>query len=144
MEPIENNVITVLAIVNAPVNKVWKLWTTPEHITEWNNANDDWHTTRAENDLRVGGKFLSRMEAIDGSMGFDFVGIYDVIQTNELIQYSLEDGRVVKVEFKDNGNETEVIETFDAENENSLELQRMGWQAILDNFKKYAETSSFL
>ena len=144
MEPIENNVITVLAIVNAPVNKVWKLWTTPEHITEWNNANDDWHTTRAENDLRVGGKFLSRMEAIDGSMGFDFVGIYDVIQTNELIQYSLEDGRVVKVEFKDNGNETEVIETFDAENENSLELQRMGWQAILDNFKKYAETSSSL
>lgn len=135
----EKNAITVRAMINAPVDKVWMCWTTPAHIIKWNHANEDWHTTRAENDLREGGKFMSRMEAKDGSMGFDFEGIYDAVIPNELIQYSLADGRVVKVQFKNKGSETELIETFDPENINSHELQQMGWQAILDNFKKYAE-----
>jgi uncharacterized protein YndB with AHSA1/START domain len=137
----QKNTITVNAIINVPVEKAWQYWTTPDHIIKWNNANDEWHTPHAENDLRVGGKFLARMEAKDGSMGFDFEGIYDAVKPHELIQYSLADGRVVKVEFKSNGSYTEIIETFDPENMNSHELQRMGWQAILDNFKKYTEAS---
>lgn len=132
-------VITVENTVNAPVKKVWKLWTTPEHITKWNNASDDWHTPFAENDLRAGGKFLARMEARDGSFGFDFEGIYDEVKTNELIAYTLGDGRKVKITFSPSGAETKVVETFDAENTHSIEMQRGGWQAILDNFKKYAE-----
>ena len=131
--------ITVATTVNAPVAKVWEFWTNPKHITNWNNASDDWHTPRAENDLRVGGKFLSRMEAKDGSMGFDFNGVYDEMKTNELIVYTMEDGRKVKINFEDLGNETNITETFEAENENSVELQRGGWQSILDNFKKYTE-----
>ena len=131
--------ITVATTVNAPVVKVWEFWTNPKHITNWNNASDDWHTPRAENDLRVGGKFLSRMEAKDGSMGFDFNGVYDEVKTNELIAYTMEDGRKVKINFEDLGNETNITETFEAENENPVELQRGGWQSILDNFKKYTE-----
>ena len=131
--------ITVATTVNAPVAKVWEFWTNPKHITNWNNASDDWHTPRAENDLRVGGKFLSRMEAKDGSMGFDFNGVYDEMKTNELIVYTMEDGRKVKINFEDLGNETNITETFEAENENPVELQRGGWQSILDNFKKYTE-----
>lgn len=131
--------ITVATTVNAPVAKVWEFWTNPKHITNWNNASDDWHTPRAENDLRVGGKFLSRMEAKDGSMGFDFNGVYDEVKTNELIAYTMEDGRKVKINFEDLGNETNITETFEAENENPVELQRGGWQSILDNFKKYTE-----
>ena len=131
--------ITVATTVNAPVAKVWEFWTNPKHITNWNNASDDWHTPRAENDLRVGGKFLSRMEAKDGSMGFDFNGVYDEVKTNELIAYTMEDGRKVKINLEDLGNETNITETFEAENENPVELQRGGWQSILDNFKKYTE-----
>ncbi len=141
MDTNQKNAITVKAIINVPVERAWLYWTTPEHIIKWNNANDDWHTTQAENDLRTGGKFLARMEAKDGSMGFDFEGIYDAVKTNELIQYHLTDGRLVNVEFKSHGKDTEIIETFDAEHENSLELQRMGWQAILDNFKRYVEVN---
>ena len=134
--------ITVSTTINATIDTVWKRWTTPDDITKWNNASDDWHTTKAENDLRVGGKFLSRMEAKDGSMGFDFIGVYDEIITNELISYKLEDERKVKVIFKSNGKETQIIETFEAETINSIELQKSGWQNILDNFKKYVEKSN--
>jgi uncharacterized protein YndB with AHSA1/START domain len=135
-----NNVkITVKTSVNAPVEKVWEYWTEPKHITQWNNASDDWHTPVAENDLSVGGKFLTRMEAKDGSFGFDFGGIYDEVKLNEVISYTMGDGRKVTITFKSQGNETEVIETFDAETTNPIEMQQAGWQAILDNFKKYAE-----
>ncbi|MEH6907294.1 SRPBCC family protein [Neobacillus drentensis] len=135
-----NNVkVTVKATVNAPVEKIWEYWTEPKHITKWNNASDDWHTPIAENDLTVGGKFLTRMEAKDGSFGFDFGGIYDEVKLNELISYTMGDGRKVTITFKANGNETEVIETFDAETSNPVEMQQAGWQAILDNFKKYVE-----
>ena len=131
--------ITVEAIVKAPIQKIWKCWTLPEHITKWNNASDDWHTPYAENDLRVGGKFLTRMEAKDGSFGFDFNGIYDKIIANELIEYKIEGGRKVSIAFTNNGDETTITETFEAEDINPIEMQRGGWQAILDNFKKYTE-----
>lgn len=131
--------ITVEAAVKAPVEKVWKLWSGPEHITKWCNASPDWHAPRAENDLRTGGKFTTRMEAKDGSFGFDWGGTYDEVKTHELIAYTMGDGRKVKITFTPNGNETKIVETFDAETQNSIEMQRGGWQAILDNFKKYAE-----
>jgi uncharacterized protein YndB with AHSA1/START domain len=141
METINNTKVTVETTVSAPVQKVWKLWSEPEHITKWNSASEDWHTPRAENDLRTGGKFSSRMEAKDGSFGFDFGGMYNNVVTNELIEYTMEDNRTVSVRFTANGNETTVTETFDAENQNPVEMQRMGWQAILDNFKKYVEAN---
>ena len=133
--------ITVEAVINAGVEKVWEYWTKPEHITQWNNASPDWHTPHATNDLEVGGKFLSRMEAKDGSFGFDFWGVYDEVKANELITYTLGDERKVSIYFNSNGNTTKVTETFEAENENSVELQQGGWQAILDNFKKYVEAN---
>lgn len=139
METSNKTIITVEATVNAPIEKVWKFWTSPEHITKWNNASDDWHTPYAESDLRVGGKFSSRMEAKDGSFGFDFWGVYDIVITNERIEYTLGDDRKVKIVFTDKGNATQVIESFEAENENSIEMQKGGWQAILDNFRKYTE-----
>lgn len=132
--------ITIEATINAPVTTVWKKWTTPEDITRWNNASDDWHTPHAENDLRIGGKFLSRMEAKDGSYGFDFWGIYDAIKTNELIEYTMGDGRKAKVTFSSVNDKTKIITIFEAETENSIELQKGGWQAILNNFKKYTES----
>ncbi|WHY64918.1 SRPBCC family protein [Neobacillus sp. SuZ13] len=131
--------ITVQTTVHAPVEKVWEYWTEPKHITQWNNASEDWHTPVAENDLTVGGKFLTRMEAKDGSFGFDFGGIYDEVKVNEVISYTLGDERKVTIKFNGQGNETQVIETFDAETTNPIEMQQAGWQAILDNFKKYAE-----
>ena len=137
----QTKTISIEATVNAPVEKVWKYWTGPEYIVKWNNASDDWHTPHAENDLRVGGKFLSRMEAKDGSFGFDFGGVYDEVKENKLIAYTLGDGREVKITFSAKGNETKVVETFEAENQNSIELQRGGWQSILDNFKKYTEAN---
>lgn len=132
--------ITVEAIINAPVKKVWEFWTDPKHIIHWNQVSHAWHTPKAENDLRVGGKFLSRMEDKDGNSGFDFSGVYDEIKTYNLISYTIDDGRKVKITFNGNKNETKVLETFQAESTNSLELQREGWQAILDNFKHYVET----
>lgn len=143
MESTEKTVITVHANVHAPVEKTWKAWTLPEHITKWTNASDDWHTPSAENDLSVGGKFLTRMEAKDGSFGFDFIGTYDAIYTNELIAYTIADGRRVTITFTANGDETEVVESFEAETMNSHEMQQAGWQAILDNFKKYSEQNEF-
>ena len=131
--------ITIETTIDAPVEKVWEYWTKPEHITKWNNASDDWHTTRSENDLRAGGKFLARMEAKDGSVGFDFGGEYDAITPNEYIEYTIGDGRKVKTFFNSDGNKTKITETFEAEDTNSIEMQKGGWQAILDNFKKYTE-----
>ena len=133
--------ITVENTVNAPVEKVWECWTSPEHIIKWNNASDDWHTPHAENDLRVGGKFLSRMESKDGSMGFDFNGVYSEVKEHELIAYAIEGGRKVRITFSPVLEGTRVAESFEAENENSIELQRGGWQSIMDNFKKYVESN---
>ena len=135
-----NQAITIKATVNAPLEKVWSAWSNPEDIMKWNSASDDWHTPKAENDLRTGGKFISRMEAKDGSWGFDFGGVYDNVEKYKVIEYTMGDGRKVKVTFTGIGNTTEVVETFDPESENSIELQRSGWQAILDNFKNYTES----
>jgi uncharacterized protein YndB with AHSA1/START domain len=131
--------ITIENTVNAPVGRVWELWTRPEHITQWNAASDDWHTPFAENDLRVGGKFLSRMEAKDGSFGFDFGGVYDEVKANEAIGYTIGDGRKVQTSFTPQGDKTKIVVTFESEQTNSSEMQRNGWQAILDRFKKYTE-----
>ena len=133
-------VITVESEVHAPVAKVWKTWTTPEHIMQWNNASDDWHTPKSTNDLRVGGSFSATMAAKDGSFSFDFGGVYTAVKENELIEYTLGDGRKVKVIFKDKGDSTVVTERFEAEGTHSLEMQHGGWQAILNNFKKYTES----
>ncbi len=141
MENIRKTLITVRATVNAPVEKVWKHWTTPKSITGWNNASDDWFTPRATNDLRKGGKFSYRMEARDGSMGFDFEGIYDKVIEETQIDYTLGDGRKVRVSFSSNGKNTDIIETFEAENTNPVEMQRNGWQSIIDNFRKYTEAN---
>jgi uncharacterized protein YndB with AHSA1/START domain len=135
----DKKTITIKTKVNASIEKVWQCWTEPEHIKKWNNASEDWHTTFAENDLRVGGKFLSRMEAKDGSFGFDFSGSYDEVKLYEVITYTLGDGRKVRNVFVYNENKTEVTETFEAESENSIKMQQEGWQAILDNFKRYTE-----
>ena len=136
-----NKTITVQAVINAPVEQVWKLYTDPEHVMNWNNASNDWHTPRAENDLKVGGKFLYRMEAKDGSSGFDFDGTYKQVIANELIVYSISDGRKVEVTFtKDDNARTKMDTTFEAESTNPIEMQRDGWQAILNNFKIYVET----
>lgn len=133
--------ITISAKVKAPAEKVWELWTSPEHITKWNAASDDWHTPRAENDLRVGGRFLSRMEAKDGSFGFDFTGTYDEVEPLKRIAYTMEDGRIAIIDFNENEGVIEIITVFDAETQNSIDMQRAGWQAILDNFKRYAESN---
>ena len=133
--------ITIEAMINQAVEKVWKLWTTPADIMKWNTASDDWHTPKAENDLRVGGKFLSRMDAKGGSFGFDFIGTYTAVKPNELIAYTMEDGRECVINFSKQGNAVKIVTTFDAENENPIEMQKGGWQAILNNFKKYAEAN---
>lgn len=136
--------ITIQATVNVPVENVWTLWNTPEHIMQWNSASPDWHTPKAELDLRPGGKFSSRMEAKDGSFGFDFWGIFDEVKENELLSYTLGDDRKVSIQFNGDGNSTSIVETFEAENQNSLELQQQGWQSILNNFKKYAESNALI
>ncbi|HSU29205.1 MAG TPA: SRPBCC family protein [Chitinophagaceae bacterium] len=141
MSTTKKQTITIENSIKAPVDKVWEYWSSPEHIKKWNSASPDWHTPRAENDLRVGGKFSSRMEARDGSMGFDFGGIYDVVTPNEYIEYTLGDGRKVKNRFTSAGNETKLVITFEAEETNPIEMQRGGWQAILDNFKKHVDTN---
>ena len=131
--------ITVKITVNEPIEKVWKCWTEPKYITKWNSASEDWHTPFAENDLRVGGNFISRMEAKDGSFGFDFSGTYDEVKLYDVISYVAADGRKVKITFIGQEKETKIIETFEAESTNSIELQQKGWQAILDNFKNFTE-----
>jgi uncharacterized protein YndB with AHSA1/START domain len=131
--------IKIEAIINSPIEKVWTLWTLPEHITQWNQADPSWHCPSASNDLKVGGKFSSRMEAKDGSFGFDFWGIYDQVVPNKLIAYTMGDGRKAEVTFTSSENKTQVITIFEAETENPVELQKGGWQSILNSFKKYAE-----
>ncbi|MDZ4822833.1 MAG: SRPBCC family protein [Flavobacteriales bacterium] len=142
METTTAKAITVETTVNAPVEKVWKLWNGPEHIIQWNNASDDWHNPKSENDVRVGGKFKHTMAAKDGSVSFDFEGTYTTVREHERLEYTIADGRKVQVTFTAEGNSTKVVETFEMENENSEELQRGGWQAILGSFKKYAEAWS--
>ena len=132
--------ITVETTVNAKLEKVWKAWNNPADIKQWNSAQDDWHTTRSAVDLREGGQFSARMEAKDGSAGFDFEGTYTRVVPNKTIEYRMSDGREVKVEFIERGNSVVVKETFDSENENPHELQRQGWQAILDNFRHHVES----
>jgi len=131
--------LTVKTLVNLPIEKVWTFWTEPQHITQWNAASDDWHTPRAENDLTVGGRFVSRMEAKDGSFGFDFGGTYTKIEMLRLIEYTIDDNRKVSVKFVQQGSTTQITEDLEAENQNPVEMQQAGWQAIIDNFKKYAE-----
>lgn len=131
--------ITVETTVQAPIESVWKSWNDPQAIQQWNAASPDWHTPRASVDLREGGKFTSRMEARDGSMGFDFEGTYTRIEPHRLIEYTMEDARKVRVEFVSAGSAVTVRETFDAENTFTHEQQRAGWQSILDNFARHVE-----
>jgi len=130
--------ITVETMVRAPIQQVWRAWTTPGDITQWNAASDDWHTTKASVDLRVGGGFSSRMEAKDGSMGFDFAGTYTQVVEHQLIECAFGD-RTMRVEFLPQPGGVTVRETFDAEPTHSIEQQREGWQAILDNFARHVE-----
>jgi uncharacterized protein YndB with AHSA1/START domain len=131
--------ITVETSVHAPVEKAWACWTNPDCITRWNAASDDWHSPRATNDLRVGGTFTARMEAKDGSAGFDFGGTYTAVEEFAEISYVMDDGRAVTVSFDGHGDHTHVTETFDAETQNPEDMQRQGWQAILDNFAAHVE-----
>lgn len=132
--------ITVETEIDASIDKVWDYWILPEHIVNWNFASDEWCCPAAANDLKPGGEFVWRMEAKDGSMGFDFTGTYLQIDKEELITYTMTDGRKVEIHFIDEGNKTKLIESFEAEGTNSDELQRAGWQEILNNFKKYVES----
>ena len=134
------NTITVQIIVNAPIAKAWEYWNKPEDITGWTFASDDWEAPAAENDLRVGGKFKTVMAAKDKSTSFDFTGTYAVVKENELIEYDI-DGRHVKVQFTETSEGVRIVESFEPEHENTEEVQRSGWQAILGNFKKYVESS---
>ncbi len=134
--------ITVSVLVSVPVEEAWEHFTDPDEIIKWNAASDDWHTVRAENDLRPGGSFSYRMEAKDGSEGFDLTGTYEEVALHEHLTYVLDDGRKVAVSFVRADDGTAIAETFDPENENPLEMQRAGWQAILDRFKAYVESAS--
>lgn len=137
MEATKINIGTTIA---ADTNKVWDYWTKPEHITKWNFASPDWHCPSAKNDLRAGGKYSARMEAKDGSFGFDFEAIYDEVVPQKKITYTMGDGRKATTIFENTGGKTKVDITFDAEDQNPIEMQRGGWSAILENFKKYAES----
>ena len=137
MEHTERTSITVETTVPVSPELAWAYWTEPKHIVEWNQASADWHTPRAENDLRVGGKFSSRMESRDGKYGFDFGGVYDTVEPYHTLNSTLGDERKVFVTFEPVASGTRIIETFEAESENSVELQRQGWQAILDSFCSY-------
>jgi uncharacterized protein YndB with AHSA1/START domain len=139
METTKTSAITVETTVNAPITKVWNYWSQPDHITKWCQASPDWHAPYADNDLRTGGKFKTTMAAKDGSFSFDFGGVYSDVKEHSLIAYDLEDGRQVNITFEDLGDSVKITETFDPENENPIEMQRGGWQAILDSFKKHTE-----
>lgn len=140
METNKKEIISVQVSVQAPVVIVWELWTDPKHICNWNFASDDWHAPKAVNDPKTGGRFVYTMAAKDGSMSFDFSGTYTQVIPHEVIAYTMDDGRIAKVQFMTEGQTTEIIEEFEAESVNSLELQEQGWQAILNNFKTYAES----
>ncbi len=134
-----NQIIQVQELVHERIENVWNAWTKPEHIMQWNNASDDWHTPHAENDLKVGGRFLFNMAAKDGSVDFDFTGQYTEIILHQKIAYVLDDGRKVSIEFTQVSDGVQISELFEPESENSHELQKQGWQAILTNFKMYLE-----
>lgn len=135
--------ITIDITILAPVEDVWYKYNEPKHIVNWNFANESWHCPHSKNDLRIGGKFKNRMEAKDGSFGFDFEGVYDELIPYRKIKYHLEDGRNVEIIFeKIDGSTTKVNISFDPEKQNSVEMQREGWYAILNNFHKYAENNS--
>jgi uncharacterized protein YndB with AHSA1/START domain len=134
--------ITVETVVKAGIETAWDVWNNPEDIKQWNAPSEDWHTTESSVDLREGGRFSSRMEAKDGSAGFDFEGTYNRIVHRKLIEYQMSDGRDVTVEFKPQAGAVLVRETFDAETENPPEMQRQGWQAILDKFAAHAEAKN--
>ncbi|MGV3762573.1 SRPBCC family protein [Parapedobacter sp.] len=133
--------ITVEATANASVAKVWKAWNTPADIMQWNTPDPSWHSPSSENDLRIGGKFKNRMEAKDGSFGFDFEGIYDNVEEHREITYTMPDGRKATTVFAEGDGGTTIATTFDAESENDPQFQKQGWQAILDNFVKYVEAN---
>lgn len=134
--------VTIEVTVAAPCEKVWKVFTEPEHIMKWCSASPDWHAPRATNNLQVGGTFNTHMESIDGAQGFDFEGVYTEVASCELIAYTMVGGRTVRVVFKEEEGATHIVEIFDTEDENSVEMQRAGWQSILDNFKKYTESQT--
>jgi uncharacterized protein YndB with AHSA1/START domain len=132
--------ITVEVVVAVSPRKAWEFYVEPKHITKWNFASDDWQCPSAESDLKVGGKYKARMEAKDGSFGFDFEATYDEVKEQKTLTYTMGDGRKATTQFEDLGGKTKVMTTFDAEAANPEKMQRDGWQAILNNFKKYAET----
>lgn len=132
--------IKIEAIISAKIDKVWEYWNSPKHITGWNSASPDWHCPNAENDLKVGGKLKSRMEARDGSFGFDFEGTYTKVIPKQMISYVLADGRQVTTQFESSGPSTQITTVFDAETQNPVEMQKVGWQAILNSFKSYTES----
>lgn len=133
--------ITISTTIQAPMQRVWEYWTQPEHITHWAFAANDWECPKAENDLRVDGKFTTTMAAKDGSVSFDIIGVYSTVEQEKEIVYVMEDGREVITEFTETEKGVELVQKFDPESKNSIELQKNGWQAILDNFKKYVENS---
>ena len=141
METLNATSITVATTVNAPAEKVWEYWTEPRHITQWCQASDDWHAPYADNDLRVDGNFKTTMAARDGSFSFDFGGVYTKVELHKAIEYTMGDGRKVQVYFSETDAGTHIEETFDAETTNPVDMQRDGWQAILNNFKKYTEAN---
>jgi uncharacterized protein YndB with AHSA1/START domain len=141
MKTTDKKSITVGTTVNAPVERVWTYWSTPEHIKNWYHASDDWHAPHAENDLSINGKFKITMAARDDSAKFDFEGIYTHIELNKFIAFIMLDGRKANIFFNATEDKTEIAETFEAENVNSIELQKDGWQAILDKFKRYVESA---
>jgi YD repeat-containing protein len=140
METANRTKITIETTVNAPVDKVWQYYNEPEHITQWAYASEDWHAPKASNDLRVGGTFSTTMAAKDGSFSFEFGGVYDAVEKNKLTEYTLGDGRTVKITYIPQGNATKMVIVFEAEETNPIEMQQGGWQAILNNFKKYTES----
>lgn len=135
----EKNCITITTSIDAPIEKIWTYWNEPKHITQWCTPSEDWHTTKAENNVTVGGKFTSTMAAKDGSFSFDFSGVYTEVKPNEIINYTMDDGRIARILFASIENQIKIVETFEAENQNSIEMQQTGWQSILDNFKKHVE-----
>lgn len=132
--------ITIQADIKAPIEKVWQYWNTPIHINKWAFASDDWEASNAENDIQTGGKFKTTMSAKDKSASFDFEGVYTNVTEHEKIAYNMSDGRHVEILFTQTPDGVHVVETFDPEDENPIEMQREGWQAILNNFKKYTES----
>jgi uncharacterized protein YndB with AHSA1/START domain len=141
METKSKTKVTVEADVAVAVDQVWNCWAAPEHITRWCQASDDWHAPYADNDVRVDGKFKTTMAANDGSVSFDFEGVYTLVEKNKKLEYVMSDGRRVSILFEPSGNTTHVTETFDPEDAHPIDFQRAGWQAILDNFKKYTEAA---